>query len=70
MYVCICNGYRETDLRALAREGVRSAHVAYRSLGGGPRCGRCLNFAQRLMDDNHASPDDTAGPSRAGSLAG
>jgi bacterioferritin-associated ferredoxin len=60
MYVCICNGYRDSELRALAHQGVRCAHAAYKSLGNGPRCGRCLSFAQQLIDDH--APDGGASP--------
>ncbi len=56
MYVCICNRYRENDLRNLAAGGARSAEEAYSVLGNGPRCGRCLEFAQALMDEMSAAP--------------
>lgn len=55
MYVCICNRYRENDLRDLAAGGARSAEEAYSVLGNGPRCGRCLEFAQALMDETSAA---------------
>jgi len=51
MYVCICNGYRDGELRALAQQGVRHAQTAYQCLGNGPQCGRCLARAQRLLDE-------------------
>ncbi|MCY4547959.1 MAG: (2Fe-2S)-binding protein [Defluviicoccus sp.] len=51
MYVCICNRYREGEIRDLAAGGARSAEEAYSALGGEPRCGRCLSFAQQLMDE-------------------
>lgn len=51
MYVCICNGHREADLRDIARRGVACANEAYRHLGGPPRCGRCLDLAQKVMDE-------------------
>lgn len=57
MYVCICNGYRDSDIRQLAQSGVRCAHVAYESLGSGPRCGRCVDVAQRLIDQIHQDRD-------------
>ena len=50
MYVCLCNGYRDSDLRALASRGIASAAEAYEALGNGPSCGRCLEFAQEIMD--------------------
>ena len=50
MYVCICNGYREGELRELAHEGIACAVEAYNALGGGPCCGRCLECAQQIID--------------------
>lgn len=50
MYVCICNGYRESELRSVAREGASTAEDAYLCLGEGPCCGRCLPFAQEVVD--------------------
>ena len=53
MYVCVCNAYRDTEIRAVAQAGVRCARKAYQELGNGPRCGRCLSFAQSLIDTIH-----------------
>ena len=53
MYVCVCNAYRDAEIRAVAQAGVRCARKAYQELGNGPRCGRCLSFAQGLIDTIH-----------------
>jgi bacterioferritin-associated ferredoxin len=53
MYVCICNGYRDAEIRRVARTGIRCARTAYSLLGHGPRCGRCLAVAQDLIDRVH-----------------
>jgi bacterioferritin-associated ferredoxin len=50
MYVCVCNAITDRDLASLASEGVGCAKEAYRRLGGAPVCGRCLDFAQDLID--------------------
>jgi bacterioferritin-associated ferredoxin len=50
MYVCICNGYRESELRNVAQAGVDCALDAYNALGNGPCCGRCLDCAQQIID--------------------
>jgi bacterioferritin-associated ferredoxin len=50
MYVCVCNGITDRDLAGVASEGVGCAKEAYRRLGGAPVCGRCLDFAQNLID--------------------
>lgn len=53
MYVCICNGYRDAEISAVAESGVRCARSAYHALGSGPNCGRCLPTAQALIDRIH-----------------
>ena len=71
MYVCICNGYRDAEIREVARAGVTCARRAYQALGGGPQCGQCLSLAQdmidRIHDGAHAAPPmavclETGGP--------
>lgn len=53
MYVCICNGYRDAEICEVARSGIRCARTAYQTLGAGPCCGQCLDFAQSLIDQEH-----------------
>lgn len=62
MYVCICNAYRDAEIREVARMGARSARKAYAALGGEPRCGRCLPVAQELIDREHGAPPAPAAP--------
>lgn len=50
MYVCVCNGITDGELAGVAREGVGSAAEAYQRLGGAPVCGRCLDYAQTVID--------------------
>ena len=53
MYICSCNGYLDTDLLEVAREGIVCAVEAYTALGNGPCCGNCLDCAQRVIDEAH-----------------
>jgi bacterioferritin-associated ferredoxin len=56
MYVCICNGHRDSDIREAAKTaGLRCARAIYRHLGKPPRCGRCLDFAAQVIDEVHAA---------------
>ena len=50
MYVCLCNGYRESEILEVVQEGISNAVEAYVALGNGPCCGQCLQFAQSIMD--------------------
>ena len=58
MYVCMCNALRDRDVAAAAQAGARTAVDAYSALGAAPRCGRCLPFAQELIDRHcgHGQP--------------
>lgn len=49
MIVCSCNALRESQIRELARSGVRSAREAYQRLGCRPQCGKCIGFARQLV---------------------
>jgi bacterioferritin-associated ferredoxin len=62
MYVCICNGHRDSDIRALARSGLRSAVEIYRHLGKPPRCGRCLKLADQLVSEVHEALSASQSP--------
>jgi len=50
MVVCICNGIKEKDVRAVAREGASSPCSAYAALGRRPKCGQCVPFARQIID--------------------
>ncbi|MEM7171381.1 MAG: (2Fe-2S)-binding protein [Pseudomonadota bacterium] len=50
MYVCMCNGYRDSEIREVAEQGVACAHKVYAALGNGPQCGSCLEYAQEIID--------------------
>jgi bacterioferritin-associated ferredoxin len=57
MYICLCNGHRESDIRAVAETGLTSAREIYERLGKPPRCGRCLDTAAQVIADVHAAAD-------------
>lgn len=59
MYVCLCNGYRDAEISAAAQSGIRCARAIYDTLGGAPRCGRCLDHAQALVDQVHGEAGET-----------
>ena len=65
MYVCLCNGYRDAEIREIAESGVRCAREVYLTLGNGPCCGTCLDCAQGIVDDVHAPSAECAAKSGA-----
>lgn len=59
MYICICNAIRDSELRDLARSGVRSADCAYEALGCEPHCATCIEYVQAVLDGEHESEPAT-----------
>jgi bacterioferritin-associated ferredoxin len=57
MYVCVCNGYRESEIEQTARASGLSCPIAvYNVLGSGPCCGTCLPMAQDVINDALKTP--------------
>ena len=49
MILCSCNALRESQVREIARGGVRCEREAYQRLGCRPQCGQCLPHARQLV---------------------
>ncbi|WP_374762963.1 (2Fe-2S)-binding protein [Yunchengibacter salinarum] len=57
MYVCLCNGYTDRDIRESARQtGAQDADTAYMALGGGFCCGSCRDCAEDLVESERTAP--------------
>jgi bacterioferritin-associated ferredoxin len=48
MYVCLCNGLTDRDVRNCAAGGCSVAMV-YRSLGCEPQCGKCVPYVRQML---------------------
>ena len=59
MYVCLCNGYRDAEIREVAESGLRCVKEVYLTLGNGPCCGSCLDYAQDIVDGVHGEATAT-----------
>ena len=55
MYVCICNGVTERQIREVAEAGCRTVPELTMRTGCGATCGTCLDMAQALLDEVHAA---------------
>lgn len=51
MYVCICHGFTDSQVRDLHARGCRSIAEVYRCLSGGepPQCGKCVPFVRDML---------------------
>jgi len=59
MYVCLCHGVTDRDIRAAADSGVTSMRQLGKELGVGTQCGRCAITAREILRD-YCAPDYTA----------
>lgn len=55
MYVCLCNGVTERQIREVAQAGCRSVSELTMRTGCGASCGSCLELAAKLLDEAHGA---------------
>lgn len=55
MYVCICNGVTDRDIRQAAEAGCRSLPELTMRTGAGANCGSCLDMAASLLEQARGS---------------
>jgi bacterioferritin-associated ferredoxin len=62
MYVCICNAYRESNVRDAIRQGADDNGITveqiYARLGRGLRCGQCSSYVQDMINVVRESRDE------------
>ena len=51
MFVCLCNGIKDSELRELALEGVSKAEDAYLRMGVEMHCEGCADYVQIVIDE-------------------
>ena len=56
MYVCLCHGVTDREIREAAENGVSSMRQLGKELGVGSQCGRCACMAREILRE-HCSPD-------------
>ncbi|WP_100639159.1 bacterioferritin-associated ferredoxin [Marinobacter salexigens] len=56
MYVCLCHGVTDRDIREAAENGVSSMRQLGKELGVGTQCGRCASMARGILRESR-SPD-------------
>ena len=53
MYVCICNGVTDHEIRQAADAGCRSVAEMTMRTGAGANCGSCLEMVAEMLDRAH-----------------
>ncbi|HET7126846.1 MAG TPA: (2Fe-2S)-binding protein [Lysobacter sp.] len=55
MYVCICNGITDRQVREVAAAGCRSVSELTMRTGVGAGCGSCLELAAQILDEANSA---------------
>jgi len=56
MYVCICTGVTDHDIRELKGQGVCSVEEIGRCSGAGTKCGACRSTIDAILEHGEAAP--------------
>jgi bacterioferritin-associated ferredoxin len=55
MYVCICNGVTDRDIRQAADAGCRTMPELTMRTGAGSTCGSCIEMATAILEETLAA---------------
>jgi bacterioferritin-associated ferredoxin len=55
VYVCICNGVTDHDIRQAAEAGCKSMAELTMRTGAGSCCGSCVDMATSLLEETGAA---------------
>jgi bacterioferritin-associated ferredoxin len=55
MYVCLCNGIRESDVKAAIRGGATKPEDVYHRLGCEPACFTCVSTVAEMVAGSASS---------------
>jgi bacterioferritin-associated ferredoxin len=48
VYVCLCNGFTDGQVRSVCQEQQRRVSDIYKALGCAPKCGKCSRLVKEL----------------------
>ncbi|HWD58123.1 MAG TPA: (2Fe-2S)-binding protein [Stellaceae bacterium] len=60
MYICLCNGLTDRDVRANC-EGCPSVAMVYQALGCAPQCGKCVPYVRQMLREQPSAAVEAGG---------
>lgn len=57
MYICLCNGFTDRQVRCHADASCSSVSEVYRRLGCAPQCGKCVPVVREILKGAAALPE-------------
>lgn len=61
MYVCLCHGFTDRQVRAAVTEGAGNTSQVFRQFNAKPRCGKCVSMVRDLVDETKGSCGGSSG---------
>jgi bacterioferritin-associated ferredoxin len=61
VYICLCHGFTDKQVKRAVAEGRRSMSEIYACLGGKPRCGKCVGEVRAIVACAPARSADIGG---------
>lgn len=55
MYVCLCNGITDTQIKAAINEGHTTVKAIKNNLGAATQCGRCTSEVKNILKAENAT---------------
>ena len=52
MYICLCHGFTDRDVRGAIAGGCRSVAAVYRHLADRPQCGKCVPDVRGMLNEH------------------
>ncbi|OAN46699.1 bfd domain-containing protein (2fe-2S)-binding domain-containing protein [Paramagnetospirillum marisnigri] len=61
MYVCLCHGFTDRQVRSAVAEGAGNPSQVFRQFNAKPQCGKCVSTMRELVDESKGGCGKTAG---------
>jgi bacterioferritin-associated ferredoxin len=49
VYICLCNGFTDRQVRSTIEDSASSVAQVYTALGCAPRCGKCVPVVREML---------------------
>ena len=69
MYICLCHGVTDRDIRACIEEGAGSMRELRAKLAVGTQCGKCACHVRGILEEKTSAKGDSARSVPGGALA-
>ena len=57
MYVCVCNGIKEKQVRKAVRKGAETVGRVFKAHGCKADCAQCVNCMRDVIEEEVSTPD-------------